>query len=224
MKDLFKLPMNLQFFAEPGEGDTDPNPNEGNEGGQHQDPPEERKFTRAEMAGIIAAEVKKATDAIVQKKDEEIQQAKTEAEKLAQMNEDQKSEYERQQREDALSKREADITARELRAQVTVQMTDDNLPIELVDLLNFSDADSCNDSYQKVKDAFAKATGSFEEAVQAAVNKKLAETVDTPLGNGQSASSNNNPWSKESFNLTEQGRILTEDPERAKLLMQQAKK
>lgn len=214
--------MNLQFFSEHGEGDTDPDG--GNDGDQNQDPPEERKFTRAEMAGIIAAEVKKATEAIVQKKDEEIQQAKTEAEKLAQMNEDQKSEYERQQREDALLKREADITARELRAQVTVQLTEDNLPAELTDLLNFSDADACNNSYQKVKDAFAKATGSFDEAVQAEVNKRLANSADQPLGNGQSAAGNNNPWSKESFNLTEQGRILTEDPERAKLLMQQAKK
>lgn len=224
MKDLFKLPMNLQFFAEPSEGDIEPNPDGGNEDGQHQDQPEERKFTRAEMAGIIAAEVKKATEAIVQKKDEEIQQAKTEAEKLAQMNEDQKSEYERQQREDALSKREADITARELRAQVMVQMTEDNLPVELTDLLNFTDADACNNSYQKVKDAFTKATGSFKEAVQAEVNKRLANSADQPLGNGQSAASNNNPWLKESFNLTEQGRIIREDPERAKLLMQQAKK
>lgn len=216
--------MNLQFFAETGEGDIESNPDGGNASGQHQDPPEERKFTRAEMAGIIAAEVKKATEAIVQKKDEEIQQAKTEAEKLAQMNEDQKSEYERQQREDALSKREADITARELRAQVTVQMTEDNLPVELADLLNFSDADACNNSYQKVKDAFSKATGSFNEAVQAEVNKRLANSADQPLGTGQSGSSSTNPWSKESFNLTEQGRIIREDPERAKLLMQQAKK
>ena len=219
MKDLFKLPMNLQFFAE----QDDEQETGADDENQQQDPPE-RKFTRAEMAGIIAAEVKKATEAIVQKKDEEIQQAKTEAEKLAQMNEDQKSEYERQQREDALSKREADITARELRAQVTVQLTEDNLPAELTDLLNFSDADACNNSYQKVKDAFEKATGSFDEAVQAEVNKRLANSADQPLGNGQSAAGNNNPWSKESFNLTEQGRILTEDPERAKLLMQQAKK
>lgn len=219
MKDLFKLPMNLQFFAE----QDDEQVNGADDENQQQDPPE-RKFTRAEMAGIIAAEVKKATEAIVQKKDEEIQQAKTEAEKLAQMNEDQKSEYERQQREDALSKREADITARELRAQVMVQMTEDNLPVELTDLLNFTDADACNNSYQKVKDAFTKATGSFKEAVQAEVNKRLANSADQPLGNGQSAASNNNPWLKESFNLTEQGRIIREDPERAKLLMQQAKK
>lgn len=32
-----------------------------------------------------------------------------------------------------------------------------------------------------------------------------------------------NPWSKEHFNLTEQGRILREDPERAKILMEEAK-
>lgn len=32
-----------------------------------------------------------------------------------------------------------------------------------------------------------------------------------------------NPWAKETFNLTEQGRILREDPEKAKLLMEEAK-
>lgn len=219
MKDLFKLPMNLQFFAEPeGEHESGADDND-----QHQDPPE-RKFTRAEMAGIIAAEVKKATEAIAQKKDEEIQLAKTEAEKLSKMNEEQKADYERQQREDALAKREAEITARELRAQVTVQLTEDNLPVELADLLTFKDAESCNNSYQKVKEAFAKATGSFDEAVQAEVNRRLASSADSPLGGAQPAAGNTNPWSKDSFNLTKQGEILREDPERAKLLMQQAKK
>lgn len=220
MKDLFKMPMNLQFFAE----QTDETGTGADDNTQQQQDPPERKFTRAEMAGIIAAEVKKATEAIVVKKDEEIQLAKTEAEKLSKMNEEQKADYERQQREDALSKREADITARELRAQVTVQMTEDNLPVELTELLSFKDAESCNNSYQKLKEAFTKATGSFNDAVQAEVNKRLASSADSPLGNGQANVSTQNPWSKDSFNLTKQGEILREDPERAKLLMQQAKK
>lgn len=33
----------------------------------------------------------------------------------------------------------------------------------------------------------------------------------------------NNPWAKETFNLTEQGRLLRTDPEQAKLLMEQAR-
>ena len=41
---------------------------------------------------------------------------------------------------------------------------------------------------------------------------------------GKGGQSINNPWSKEHFNLTEQGRLLKEDPEKAKLLMAQAKK
>lgn len=220
MEDLFKLPMDLQFFAEPNEEEDDVS-NQIEEG-QSKEKLEERKFTRAEMAGIIATEVKKATEAIIQKKDEEIQLAKTEAEKLARMNEEQKTEYERQQREEELSKREAEITARELRAQITVQLTEDNLPVELADLMNVSDADSCNDSYQKVKEAFIKANGSFEEKIQEEVNKRLANSAEIPLGNGQQSISKN-PWSKEFFNLTEQGKILREDPEKAKILQAQAK-
>lgn len=220
MKDLFKLPMDLQFFSEPNEREDDLSGK--NKENKPSEPSEERKFTRAEMAGIIATEVKKATEAIIQKKDEEIQLAKTEAEKLARMNEDQKTEYERQQREEELSKREAEITARELRAQVTVQLTEDNLPVELADLMNVSSADSCNDSYQKIKEAFVKASGSFEEKIQEEVNKRLASSAELPLGTGQQTAIKN-PWSKEFFNLTEQGKILREDPEKAKILQAQAK-
>ncbi|PEL12676.1 phage scaffolding protein [Bacillus sp. AFS017336] len=40
---------------------------------------------------------------------------------------------------------------------------------------------------------------------------------------GKNNSSNTNPWAKESFNLTEQGRIMNENPELANQLMAQAK-
>lgn len=45
-----------------------------------------------------------------------------------------------------------------------------------------------------------------------------------PFNNDKSASGIKNPWSKEHFNLTEQGRIMRENPELAKQLMASAKK
>lgn len=45
-----------------------------------------------------------------------------------------------------------------------------------------------------------------------------------PYNKDKSASGVKNPWSKEHFNLTEQGRIMRENPELAKQLMASAKK
>ena len=45
-----------------------------------------------------------------------------------------------------------------------------------------------------------------------------------PFNNDKSSSGIKNPWSKEHFNLTEQGRIMRENPELAKQLMVSAKK
>ncbi|XOQ44291.1 MAG: Scaffolding protein [Clostridium sp.] len=44
-----------------------------------------------------------------------------------------------------------------------------------------------------------------------------------PFNNDKSASGIKNPWGKEHFNLTEQGRIMRENPELAKQLMASAK-
>lgn len=95
-----------------------------------------------------------------------IEEAKTEAQKLAKMNADQKAEYEAQKKLDELTKREKDITTRELRAAAYETLAEKNLPKELVDILNYSDAEQCNKSIEAVEKA-------FQSAVEKAVNDKL---------------------------------------------------
>ncbi|MBD9846468.1 DUF4355 domain-containing protein [Enterococcus faecalis] len=150
------------------------------------------------------------------------QEAKTEAEKMAQMNAEQKADYDRQQREAALDQRELELNMRELRAQSITQLTEDKLPIELVDFLDLSDADTCQTAYNKLKTTWEKAVGTWEESLQKKVKEELKNSVDNPLGNATNAEVN--PWKKETLNLTKQGQILKEDPERAKVLMAQANK
>lgn len=118
-----------------------------------------------------------------------IQEAKTEAEKLAKMNADQKAEYEKQKREDELAKREKDITTRELRATAYETLAEKNLPKELVDILNYESAETCNKSIEAVEKA-------FQSAVEKAVNDKL-RGKETPKG-GQG----NNNQSTFGFNFT----------------------
>lgn len=96
----------------------------------------------------------------------ELQNAKTEAEKLAKMNAEQKAKYAEEKRLAEFEKREKDITTRELRATAYETLAEKNLPKELVDILNYSDAEQCNKSIESVEKA-------FQSAVEKAVNEKL---------------------------------------------------
>lgn len=111
-----------------------------------------------------------------------IQEAKTEAEKLAKMNADQKAEYEKQKREDELAKREKDITTRELRATAYETLAEKNLPKELVDILNYESAETCNKSIEAVEKA-------FQSAVEKAVNDKLRGGNPPKGGQGSNSQS-----------------------------------
>ena len=106
-----------------------------------------------------------------------IDEAKTEAEKVAKMTAEQKAKYAEDKRLAELEKREKDITTRELRATAHETLAEKGLPKDLIDILNYTDAESCNKSIESVERA-------FQSAVQKAVNEKLRGKQD-PRG-GQS--------------------------------------
>ena len=122
----------------------------------------EKTFTQKDVDKLIQERVAREQA----KWEKKVQDERTEAEKLAKMNVDQKAEYEKQKREDELAKREKDITTRELRATAYETLAEKNLPKELVDILNYSDAEQCNKSIEAVEKA-------FQSAVEKAVNDKL---------------------------------------------------
>lgn len=140
---------------------------QGNEGGEKsfddvlKDKKYQSEFDKRVAKALETAKGKWETD--YQAK---IEEAKTEAEKLAKMNADQKAEYEAKKKLDDLAKREKDITTRELRATAFETLAEKNLPKELVDILNYSDAEQCNKSIEAVEKA-------FQSAVEKAVNDKL---------------------------------------------------
>lgn len=122
----------------------------------------EKTFTQKDVDKLIQERVAREQA----KWEKKVQDERTEAEKLAKMNADQKAEYEKQKREDELAKREKDITTRELRATAYETLAEKNLPKELVDILNYSDAEQCNKSIEAVEKA-------FQSAVEKAVNDRL---------------------------------------------------
>ncbi|RGO76425.1 DUF4355 domain-containing protein, partial [Enterocloster bolteae] len=85
---------------------------------------------------------------------------------LAKMTKEEKAQYLSQKQERALAAREADITRRELMAEAKNTLAEKKLPVGLAEVLNYTNAESCNKSIDAVEKA-------FQEAVQAAVDEKL---------------------------------------------------
>lgn len=171
-------PFNIQFFAEggDGEGNNGGSDNEGgaaageggNESGNKDD--QNKSFDDVLKDSNYQAEfdrrVQKAIKTAQEKWDLAMNDKLSEAEKLAKMTKEQKAEYEEKKRIKALEDREAAVTKKELMAEAKNTLTDKHLPVGLAELLNYSDADSCNKSIEVLEKA-------FQEAVEAAVAAKI---------------------------------------------------
>lgn len=179
VKAFCKLPMNLQLFAEGGDGAGADGGNGGGsgegvggEGGAGGDTPP--SFDDFLKTGGNQAEfdrrVQKAVNTAVTKAQEKWQALAddklSEAEKLAKMTKEEKAQYMQQKREKELTDREAAITRKELMAEAKNTLASDGLPQELAEVLDYSDADTCKKSMEKVKEV-------FQRAVETAVEEKL---------------------------------------------------
>lgn len=77
-----------------------------------------------------------------------------------------KAQYMQNKKEKELSDREAAVTRSELMAEAKNNLSDEGLPVELAEVLNYTDADACKKSMETVKKA-------FQTAVEKAVDEKL---------------------------------------------------
>ena len=179
VKAFCKVPMNLQLFAEGGDGAGADGGNgggsgegAGGEGGAGGDTPP--SFDDFLKTGGNQAEfdrrVQKAVNTAVTKAQEKWQALTddklSEAEKLAKMTKEEKAQYMQQKREKELTDRETAITRKELMAEAKNTLASDGLPQELAEVLDYSDADTCKKSMEKVKEV-------FQRAVETAVEEKL---------------------------------------------------
>lgn len=192
--DLFRRPtlrISMQYFAAPdggGAGGQDP-AGAGDPSGNANTPagtdPKQAEPSFDDMLKNKAYQsefdkrVNKALETAHEKWEADAKAQADEAAKLAKMKADEKEEYQRKQREDALAKREAEITRRELHAEAITQLTADGLPASLADIVDCTSADNCKKSMESVKKAFG-------EAVEKAVNDKLKGTTPKTGGGNNS--------------------------------------
>lgn len=174
-----KFPMNIQFFAEEGDGagggqgggagDT------GTEGGDgtgedttlsFDDILNGNKDYQAEFDRRVQKGIQKAITTEKEKWEILTDDKVSEAEKLAKMNKEEKAQYLQEKKEKEIQNREAAITKRELSAEAKNTLAEKGLPVELAEVLNYSDADSCKQSISAVEKA-------FQQSVEKAVEEKL---------------------------------------------------
>lgn len=175
-----RLPFNLQFFAEGGDGagaeggdggGTEPGGGEtgaGEEGDKPKtlddllkDGTYQAEFDRRMQKGIETALEKQRS------KYEALMNDKlSEAEKLARMTKEEKAEYQSRKREKELVDREAAITRRELMAEAKNTLAEKKMPVKLAELLVYTDADTCKKSMEALEAA-------WQEAVEAGVQDRL---------------------------------------------------
>lgn len=140
--------------------------------------PTAKTFTQEELNAIIDKRLER------ERKDAQarIDKAVTEAQKLAKMSADERAEHERQELQKKLSEREAEITKRELRAEAKSQLSDKGLPVELAEVLPYTDADTTNAALVAVEKV-------FRQAVEKGVTERLkgnAPKVSQPAPHGDS--------------------------------------
>lgn len=165
---LKRLPMNLQFFADPENGAGSEG---GDGGGSGTEPMSFDEFLKGEgnqaefdrrLQKAVTTAVTKAQEKWKALTDDKL----SETEKLAKMNKEEKTEYMQKKREKELSDREKAITRKELMAEAKNILAEKNLPAGLAAVLDYASADTCNSSIVAVEKA-------FKQAVEAAVKERL---------------------------------------------------
>ena len=131
-----------------------------------------RTFTQEDVDRIVADRIKRERhnqqQALAQARDE----ARAEGQRLAQMNEAERAEHDAQaarEREETLRTREAELTRRELRAEAVETLAARDLPQELAQMLNYTDAEACAQSIDELERV-------FRSAVQKGVDARIRES------------------------------------------------
>lgn len=184
MIELKKLPMNLQFFADPN---PDPDP---------EDPKEDEPvtLTQKELQSKLDSEAdKRATKAVETAKakweadkKQALEDAKNEGAKLAKMSAAEKADAEMQARVAEIEKREAALKQSELKAATKALLQDNGLPADMSDtLIGLGDAEA-------IKNAVKALKGSLDTQVNEKVEKLATGTK--PSNSSSNLSSSNDAF------------------------------
>lgn len=133
----------------------------------------EKTFSQSDVDRIVSERLRREAEKWERELEHKVSSKLSEAQKLAKMNKDEKAEYTLSQREAEVTKREAAAEKKELMLRAKDILSSRSLPIELSNVLDYSDADKCKTSIDNVEKI-------FRESVQKAVDEKIKDSKGTP--------------------------------------------
>jgi|SRR5690625_1519462 len=220
--DIDLIPINLQLFADGGEPDAGDNtggtqePDTGGDGGDGtQD--NGKAFTQADIDRILQQRLAR------ERKQWETQME--EERKKAQMSVEERLKAEKEEAEARAQEAHNTANQRLISAEAKVQAVALGVKPERVEyalrLADLSDVDMDDDGNPDAAAIKAALDVVLNDLPELKGTTNPGRSGSEFHGGGQDE---RNPWGKEHFNLTEQGRIMRADPERAKRLQATARK
>ncbi|MCC4046502.1 DUF4355 domain-containing protein [Enterococcus gallinarum] len=172
------MKMKLQFFADGGEGD-------GADGGQDGDSGDgESKpisfASQSEFDSVVDKRISKAIETAQAKWQTEAEKRIQDAEKKGQMSAEEKAQYELQQERERLEADRVALKRDKDETSVIKRLSTDKLPDSLSTVL----APLFGGDEKNLDEAYVNVSKAFREAVEQAVNIRLAGSADNPAGNG----------------------------------------
>lgn len=195
--------MNLQLFADEGAdvGHDDQNVN------TPPDKTEVKTYTEDEVKKMVQAEADRMTTKGLQTAREkwEAEQAEKlkQAKELAELSAEERAKKEFELERESFLKEKAEIIKERLTLQTEKDLISKGLPPDFASML-----------VAENPEVTLKNINMFEQKFRAALEVAIDERVKgrTPTKGSNDGDKVFNPWAKETFNLTEQGKILKEDP------------
>ena len=131
---------------------------------------ETKTYTQEEVDALLQREGDKRVTEALKKAERKNAERVKEAQKLAQMNESEKYQYELEQREKAIEEKEKALALAENRNEASKILADKGLSLSLVDFVVAEDAETMNDRIKVLDKA-------FKESVKREVEKRLGSSA-----------------------------------------------
>ena len=131
---------------------------------------ETKTYTQEEVDKMLQSEVDRRITSALKKQAKSNEAKIKEAQKLAQMNESEKYQYELEQREKAIEEKEKALALAENKNEASRILADKGLSLSLVDFVVAEDAETMNDRIKTLDKA-------FKESVKREVEKRLGSSA-----------------------------------------------
>lgn len=164
----------------------------------------ERTYTQAEVDALLQQEGDRRVSSALKKQEAKMEARLKEAQKVAQMNEQQKYEYELSQREKLVAEKEKELALAEMKNTASKILSEKGISLSLVDFVVNEDADVTTNNIKILDKA-------FKQSVKEEVERRLSSKV--PL---KSLPTDNSGITKEQFaklSISELAQLKQEQPE-----------